>query len=207
MSRVAYGTVREKILDGIEYATKVYEGMTNGGRFEYAPEYLMTVDIANSIRGLEKWTLWTTPEWNVRKTLSEAKGMKQGSPERALRLNGRYDIVVWRKNHTPRFVVEVKHCVSGYSKLKDDVNRICTVFKNPKVTMQCGFIEFWSGSYKGREKDARIRLNRRIAKIFDLASAHANACGVKTPALISRQLCWNKDYASSAVLLQFNRAQ
>lgn len=204
MSKVSYKTVRGKILDGIQHSTRLYKSWSNDWPFYYAPEYLMTIEIARKIRGIRKWELWTTPEWSVRETLSEAKGMRQGRPESALRLQGRYDIVVWRANNTPRFVIEVKHRVVGFSQIKDDVSRICTAFKNPKLKMQCGFIVFWSEAYEGREGDARIMINKRVEKIFDQVSSDASE--VQTMAPITRQLSWKQDYASAAVLIQFNRA-
>ena len=211
MSRLSIDVVGGKIIDGIHQAANDYPVWSNGEDLLYAPEYMLSTSIARKIRGIKKHNLWVTLEHSIRDTIREARGMKQGRPSKRLQLGGRYDIVIWRKNNSPRCVIEVKHRVTGYNSLiKSDVERICTAMLNPSIKLQSGFLAFytasWGKHYKnGDTKPALNVLEERTATLFEEIKEDPVTNKLKV-SQISRGLSKEDDFASAAVVIRFDRA-
>lgn len=209
MPPVHKNKVREKILDGLVSASEKYSLWSNNDPFYFAPEYFLNIEIGRMIRGIKGHNPGITFERNILDTLKTAKGLRQGRPSEKLKVKGRYDIVVWRVDgEYPRFVVEVKRDVWGYSIIKNDILRVATAFENKKTKMQCGFVAFttfgFEKEYKnGKRKDAQTvieeRLNTIDKKIKDM--------GFKCERF-DKKLNYvdGGDGAGRAVVLEFERA-
>ena len=200
--------VETKILAAIKSAEKEYGDWSNGESLYYAPEYFITTSIARKIRGIRSHDLWVTMEHGIKDAVQQANALKPGRPSRKLQLSGRYDLVIWRKNNTPRFVVEVKHNVTGYNKaLQKDVSRICEAFSNPKNKMQCGMLAFytstWTRKYKTQsEALAEDILYERVEKIYDEIKNDGPSSGIKVS--MKQKLCYSDDKeASMGVVIRF----
>lgn len=131
-----------------------------------APEYLLTVKIAECIANLEK-TKFVTLEDNVDYVLGHANAKGSGRIHPDIRKDGRFDIVLWWAGGTPRAVIEVKNGVLIFKKIEDDVKRIKEVLKRkPKNSkFQFGVIAFYiSQQYK---KSAKEQLQKQINNIFE----------------------------------------
>ena len=172
MSRVSIDILVQKTLDGIRQAETDYHKWSNEKNLFDAPEYFITTWIARKIRGLRNYELWVTMEHGIKDTVQQANALRRGRPRARLQLNGRYDIVIWRKNNTPRCVVEVKHRVTGYTeKVQSDVSRICEALSKEKNKLQCGILAFytwtWTREYKSRSNIRAIHvLEERVTSIL-----------------------------------------
>ena len=211
MAKFPIDKVIQKVLDGIDQAEKDYVKWSNGLGLEYAPEYFITVWISRKIRGIQSHDLWITLENSIRNALEEAKGTKRGRPSSRLQLTGRYDIVVWRKNNTPRYVIEVKHRVTGYNQtLQSDVSRICEAFSNSKLKMQAGFLAFytygWAREYRdGTVKEAITIVEQRVDNIYNAIKDDSVTDRLKVSSY-EKILTNEQGFATLAVVIRFDRA-
>ncbi len=121
------------IRKGIESAFKEWMDMS-GEWLNSAPEYLVTVHIAQQLRkkfDANQRSIFLEP--SVSKTLEDAGGIQRGPNAKALRSTGRYDIVVGHKDMRPRAVIEVKSPLWNpmESTMKKDLARLCkTLLQN-----------------------------------------------------------------------------
>jgi len=169
------------------------EGLSN------APEYLLTVKIAEKIASIDK-PKFVTLEDNVQKTLKLANAKGQGNFSSDIRLNGRFDIVIWWAKGDPRAVIEVKHRVYTFADIEDDIKRICETLQRKKSTssIKCGLIAFYmSTNYKD---DAKNQLKKQIDNIF----THAKSTTERYKKLVinkttSINSCDDKDVYSAIV--------
>ena len=153
-------------LDALTPALNEYLKWTNGEWLWNAPEYLLTVKIAESIANLEK-TKFVTLEDNVDYVLGHANAKGSGKIHPDIRKDGRFDIVLWWAGGTPRAVIEVKNGVLIFKKIEDDVKRIKEVLKRKpeNLKFQFGVIAFYiSQQYK---KSAKEQLQKQINNIFE----------------------------------------
>lgn len=155
-------------LEAIVNAHDEYLIWTNGEWLWNAPEYFLTVKIAEKIANLEK-TKFVTMEDNVDYILDHAHAKGSGRMHSDIRSNGRFDIVLWWAGGKPRAVIEVKNRVNVFSKIADDIKRIKEVL-NRKVgasKIQFGLMAFYiSQQYKNSAKDM---LQKQINNIFEQA--------------------------------------
>ena len=133
--------IANKTLAGMSKAQKEYEDWTGGYWLWEAPEYMVTTYIARQISTNCDRTFYLTLGNNVRDGIKDAGG--KGRPRNALRFNGKFGILLWRANGTPRAIIEVKNQVTGFSKIKDDVSRISAALTNQN-TIRCGFIAYYT---------------------------------------------------------------
>jgi len=152
-------------LEAITNAHNEYLKWTNGEWLWNAPEYLLTVKIAESIANLEK-NKFVTLEDNVDYILGHANAKGRGRIHSDIRKSGRFDIVLWWAGGAPRAVIEVKNGVHIFKKIEDDVKRIQKVLKRKSENskFQFGIIAFYiSQQYK---KSAKEQLQKQIDNIF-----------------------------------------
>ena len=152
--------VANKTLAGISKAQKEYEDWTGGYWLWEAPEYMVTTYIARQISTISDKAFYLTLENNVRDGIRDAGGAS-GRPRKALRFNGKFDILLWWANGTPRAIIEVKNQVTGFSKIKDDVSRISAALKRQN-TIRCGFIAYYTSLADGEHKPAKNRVETRV---------------------------------------------
>lgn len=164
-------SLAEAILDGIEVAHERFAGFSGYGSLRLAPEYYLTSRIAESLYDADLG--YVTLEHHVREIMATGGGLKRGKPTRALRLDGRADIVLWNDDDTPRAIVEVKHPLYGYTvPAEKDVQRIKASLSSGKEgfhSLTDGVFAFWTGSDEPKQKDssAKERLERKTSEIKD----------------------------------------
>lgn len=155
--------VANKTLTGISKAQKEYEYWTGGYWLWEAPEYMVTTYIARQISTISDRTFYLTLENNVRDGIKDAGGGK-GRPRKDLRFNGKFDILLWWANGTPRAIIEVKNQVPGYSKIKYDASRISAALSQQN-TIRCGFIAYYTSLADSTGKLAKNRVDERVCKV------------------------------------------
>lgn len=173
------GDVVGRTIKGIQKAHRDYYELSGGNWLWQAPEYLSTTYIFREIARITNRPFFITLEKNVRETIEDAGGLKPGRPRKLLRLDGRYDIVLWWGNGTPRAVIEVKSQVSGFSGISDDVERLCATLNGGGNGIRCGLIAYHGSFERGDRKTARERLKDRLASIANGAKDIARNDGVK----------------------------
>ncbi len=176
-------SVRDAILKGIENAYSRYDQLA-GDSLEHAPEYYVTVQIAEALsRGARPCSV--TLESNVKRILGEAGAKKPGRYKDVARIRGRFDIVLWYGNTgQPRAVVEVKHplFVAVEGKINSDVERICWLLARSKEvggSLRIGYFAFFSFAKPPKQGDssARARIKRRLQTITSHCKSIANKYG------------------------------
>ena len=152
-------------LDGIDESMNLYQTWSDGEWLWNAPEYLITVKIAENISKLYG-TKYITLEDNVESILNLAKA--KGSTSDVSRKNGRFDIVVWGKKGRPRGIIEVKNNVFRAGKIQGDIERIKEVLKRKKSksTIEFGLIAFYTNrTYK--TKNAKQNVENKMNAILE----------------------------------------
>lgn len=154
-------------LDGIEAAFDEWMELS-GEWLQTAPEYLLTVKVAQKLREeipAAKRTLLMEP--HVGTTLAKAGGIQRGPNAEKLRSNGRFDIVLGHGDGRPRMLIELKNphwTPMGEVALKD-LHRICRALLQGKNKTQLygGVFAFYTSSGVPLKKDptARERLQRK----------------------------------------------
>ena len=160
----------EACLDGIEESSKLYREWSGDEWLWNAPEYLITVKIADQISTIEG-NKFITLEDNVDYILSEAKAKGRGRISEDIRANGRSDIVLWYANGFPRAIIEVKNSVYGIGKIEKDIVRIQDILnrKKNKSKIEFGIVTFYidRGYKKGKAKSKVIKKIESIYKDID----------------------------------------
>lgn len=171
----------QKTLAGISEAQKKYEYWTGGRWLWEAPEYMVTTYIAKHIADIEDKTFYLTLEHKVRDAIKAARNngkLPVGQPLKHLRLKGKFDVLVWWANDTPRAVIEVKKKVARFSDIEADVSRICAILNIPDTSFRCGFIAYYTSKYDkhGLAKDL---VNDRVKEVAKDVKLFANQNGMK----------------------------
>ena len=158
--------VIENTLKGIAKAQREYERSSGCWLWE-APEYFMTTCIAREISSHRQFGYSVTLENNVRAAIDDAGGMGRGRPRNDLRPDGKFDILLWWANDTPRTVIEVKKHIRQFRRIRSDVARICGVL-NQADTIRNGLVAYYS-SLAGEPRQLRRLMSDRLATIEDEA--------------------------------------
>lgn len=175
--------VRDAILKGIEKAYGRYDRIA-GDSLEHAPEYFVTVQIAEALsKGAQPCSV--TLESNVKRILGEAGAKKAGRHKSVARIRGRFDIVLWY-GHTdqPRAIVEVKHplSVAVEGRINSDVERICWLLAQSREvggSLRIGYFAFFSFARPPKQGDANAsaRIKRRLQTITSHCKSIAKKYG------------------------------
>ena len=196
--------VIKKTLSGIVKAQGDYEAWSGGSWLWEAPEYMLTMYIAKEL-GTMPGSKYLTLESNVRSTLEDAGGMGRGRTSKFARLDGKFDIVLWWKNCTPRTVIEVKNQI-GIHNIEKDIERISTILRK-KNTFRCGLIAFYTS--KGDERRGGEGAKETIEKQLDNIEQRASDTLKKEEFCLSRhdsEIIVDGDSAWIASVLQIQRA-
>ncbi len=161
-SAISIDSVVDSCIKGIEYSFKEYEKWSDGWWLWWAPEYLLTVNIAKQIWKIEG-PKYLTLEDNVKKTLQNGNARIKGKLTDHMRPNGRSDIVLWWANLTPRAFIEVKHRVGNFEKISADIDRIIGILKKDS-TIQFGISTFYM--YTSYKKDIEMNTADAIKNLY-----------------------------------------
>ncbi|MGO9007189.1 MAG: hypothetical protein ACLQIQ_18190 [Beijerinckiaceae bacterium] len=112
-------------LKGIVAAQNAYEAWS-GEWLWRAPEYLSTVYVA---REIGKLSAGITLENSARSAIKDAGAKGRGKLHSHIRDKGRFDLLLWWGNGTPRAPIEVKCQVLSIYKIRRDIKRIVAVLK------------------------------------------------------------------------------
>ena len=145
---VPIGDVIEKTLSGIAKAQKDYEDWSGGYWLWMAPEYMLTMYIAQAIRTIPG-SHFLTLEEGVKKSMEEAGGFGRGKLPKSVRPYGKSDITLWWGKGEPRAVIEVKKHVSTFKKIEADIERISAMLKNKDNSLQCGLVALYTSRQDG----------------------------------------------------------
>ena len=159
-------------LRGIARAHKDYEAWTGGDWLWRAPEYMATVYVAREICKTKDHGYYLTLEYSARQTVSDAGGIGKGRVSPESRLDGKFDIVLYWADGSPRIVIELKKQVSNFKQLEKDSYRICNALRNPSNKVRRGLIAFYTSWKDTRDADARDR----IAEILNRVQHDAEEC-------------------------------
>ena len=167
MRNSANVTIVNAILSGIADARHTYAAWTrNGGYFAWAPEYLLTVSVAQS---LWEWcapaAVW--PEFRLSDAVREAgRPSQQGSRADWAR---RADILMYRDSRQPHAIIEIKRNIDGWSKIAADVERLRTVLTAPHSSFQLGVVAFNCTQMERPESKGGTMLRHRLTRMAECA--------------------------------------
>lgn len=169
------------LVSGGEKAFKAFFSLSNGAWLDHAPEYFLTSHAAAAFHGSEKTSAWL--EASVSETRAEATAINRGRPHPEERRNGRYDIVLYWANGTPRAAVEVKSPLwsADVARLEPDFSRLCkTLAAASDSTFQfCAFLYYASVAEPERiHSNARQRMLKMLKRIDGHASEKAMEHGL-----------------------------
>ena len=168
----------ENTLNGIAKAQKDYERWSGGYWLHQAPEYLMTTYVAREIAMHKENPYYITLEHNTAEAVADAGGMRPGRPRNDLRPNGKFDILLWWGNETPRAIIEVKKHISQYRQINADVSRICTVLEQHN-TIRHGIMAYYTAHYgENSRRSLRNFLLERLNNIENGARDYAQGRGM-----------------------------
>ena len=167
--------VIQNTLKGIARAQREYERWSGCWLWE-APEYFMTTYIAREIASHRNFDYSVTLENSVKAAIDDAGGMGQGRPRNDLRPHGRFDILLWWANNTPRTVIEVKRHIRQFRPIQSDVARICSVL-NQADTIRNGLVAYYS-SLADEPSQLRSLMSIRLEEIEEEARNYVERRGM-----------------------------
>ena len=145
MSRaISRENIIEACLDGVEKSSDIYRKWSGGEWLWNAPEYLITIKIAEKIANIKGKKLITLED-NIDYILDVADAKGADSLSKDIRGDGRSDIIVWWADRTPRAIIEVKNSVYGLDKIVEDIRRVQSILNQKKKDsrMQFGIVTFY----------------------------------------------------------------
>lgn len=165
-------------LKGVVNAQKSYSSWS-GEWLWCAPEYFTTVFVARELGKLNA-PKYITLENKALSAIEDAGAKGQGKLHSAIRANGRFDILLWWSNGTPRAPIEIKCQVLKIAKLKADIERMSNVIRRKRADSTIGFgaIVFYSSCDDNSEFTAKERLAKclenllRDAKVISGENCH-----------------------------------
>ena len=199
---VSMDEIIDATLNGILEAQQLYADWSAGEWLWNAPEYFLTVKIAENIAKIEK-SKFITLEDKVANILTSANAKGRGKISERMRITGRFDIIIWWADRTPRAIVEVKNQVDTYNKIEQDIIRIIEIIKRKYVdsSLQFGAIAFYmSKTYS--KGNAVNKLQNQINNIFESAKKNALERGVKIEINQSSIMCNDNENAYCAVVFK-----
>lgn len=163
-------------LEGVIEAQSEYENWS-GEWLWMAPEYITTVFVAKKIAdtvGKQQVTL----EHSTRSAMSDAGAKGRGKLHGDIRENGRFDLLVWNKEHQPRVPIEIKIQVTNAKKILADIGRIeKTITRNQKCSsFEFGMVVYYISlrdDISGR-RSAEEKINDRLRTILKDVKKHVS---------------------------------
>lgn len=140
-------------LTGIENAQAKQIRMSGGYWLSWAPEYLITTEIAESIHGTPG-TKYVTLENHTRAALEDARALGKGRLHPDIRVDGRVDIVLRWANYSPRAIIEVKNRVHNIGHYESDIKRLKQILSRKRMdnSLQFAIFAFYT-EYQAQTND------------------------------------------------------
>ncbi len=149
-----------KTLDAIIHSHELYLEFSGNEWLWNAPEYLITVKIAEFLHSIEK-NKFITLEDSVDYILKEANAHSR----KKIR-HGRFDIVLWWAKGDPRAIIEVKNGVHQFRNIEEDIERVEKVLtrKEDDSSIKFGLIAFYVSKHYKNNTDEKI--NNLIENLY-----------------------------------------
>jgi hypothetical protein len=164
-STVTPERVGRALVRGIEKAQHDYEDWSTDWLWD-APEYLLTVYAARELAKIAD-SSFITLEHSAREAIHDAGARGRGKLKAAIRERGRFDILLWRPDGTPRAPVELKCQVTRYRQIEKDVSRVLAAIGRSRATSSIAFgaIAFSTAEVDGKDFTAAERVSRYVENI------------------------------------------
>lgn len=193
--QIAIPQIVDAAMKGIATAQKDFENWSHGWWLGHAPEYLSTVYVARELARQNIINL----EQNAKRALKDAGAIARGPMHNHIRASGRFDILLFWANETPRAPIEVKGWVKQYQTIAADMRRMEAVIHRAKnkSTFQFALMVFFTSVSSDRTFTAKEKLTKWISNI---ETAARNALPARTTIkLHSRRISVEGDSAWTAV--------
>ncbi|MFQ5628355.1 MAG: hypothetical protein ACE5I1_06315, partial [bacterium] len=156
----------EATLCGIELSQKKYENWSGGCWLWEAPEYLITINVAENIAKLSG-SKYLTLEHSAKYALEDAGAKTRGRLPHDIRELGRVDILLWWANETPRAIIEIKNQIYTTDQYSRDIKRIKEFLKRKQTSssIQFGLFAFYDSAYDGARKTAVEKIQDKIKTV------------------------------------------
>ena len=171
----------EAVIKGIEKAQKKYEKWSGGDWLWAASEYKITVHVAEALANIDG-AKFVTLEHSGLDAMEVAAAVVPGPKPKKARLRGRFDILFWWGDETPRAIVEIKNQPNGSEQCSKDFHRICEVLKMNKEesSLQFGLFGFYTSATSGDRKSAEEKIEDKFCSIKELAkTCTGSTCKIK----------------------------
>ena len=180
MSAVSITSIVKGALTGVVKAQKAYVDWSGGDWLWNAPEYFSTVFVAQEIAQLDG-AKYVTVEHGAKAAMKDAGAIGRGRLHHKIRAGGKFDILLWWADESPRTPIEVKCQVAGIEKIKADLQRIEKVIhKNKQVSsFQFGMVVFYTSCREGKGFTAKEILVKRLENINTGSKKAVPNCIVK----------------------------
>ncbi|NQT26037.1 hypothetical protein HQ585_11820 [candidate division KSB1 bacterium] len=164
--QISIDKIVDATLAGIKFSHKQYYKWSNGGWLWTAPEYLLTINIANKISEIEG-AKFITLENGARYAIEDAGALKRGRLPQDIRERGRVDILVWWGKDEPRAVIEVKNFIYDHQRYEKDIKRIKEFLKRKpdNSSLQFGLFAYCDSADTGKILSAEEKINNKRDKI------------------------------------------
>lgn len=165
-AQISIAKIARGAVNGIVRAQRAYENWSCGEWLWCAPEYFSTVFVAQEISKLDG-SKYVTMEHGAKAAIEDAGARGRGKLHHKIRGNGRFDILLWWANDTPRAPIEVKCQVARIEKIKSDLLRIGKVIHRSKQdsSFQFGMTIFYSSCKDSKGFSAKEILIKRLENI------------------------------------------
>lgn len=179
-AQVSIVAIARGAVNGIVKAQRAYEKWSGGEWLWLAPEYFSTVFVAQEISKLDG-SKYVTVEHGANAAIEDAGARGRGKLHHKIRANGRFDILLWWADETPRAPIEVKCQVTRIEKIKADLLRIEKVIHRNKQdsTFQFGMAVFYSSCKDAKGFTAKEILSKRLENINSGCKKLLPGCAVK----------------------------
>lgn len=200
---VSIPTVIDAALKGIARAQADYKNWSGGYWLWQAPEYFSGTYIAQAIAAAAGKTApwYLTMEHGARHAMAEAGAAGKGRLHSRIRAAGRFDLLLWWADDTPRAPIEVKCQVTDFKRIRADVERLDKVIhrKRPGTSFQFGMSVFYTSAKDRSGAAAKRKVAGRVAAIVRDAKAHVSEGTVVTHRMLPIKV--DEDSAWTAVAL------
>jgi|GEM_PF-1195895 len=158
------------VLAGIVEARHTYAAWTgNNGYFAWAPEYLITVSVAQAVWDwCAPLTVWPEFRLGDARRDSGAHAFGQAGPGH-LDGNRRADLLIYRTGSRPHAVVEIKRNVEGWGRIATDIERMRSLVTGCGSSFELGLVAFNCTHMAGTGERERSVLRDRLARMADYA--------------------------------------
>lgn len=167
MSRqISIEDIVEATLSGIKKSQEQYENWSGGSWLWEAPEYLITINVAKKMSELAG-SKYITLENNTKTAMSEAGALGKGRLPLDIRERGKFDILLWYANKTPRAVIEIKNFIYDINQYENDIKRIKELLKRKpeQSSLQFGLLAFCDSANNGSRKSAKEKITDKRKSI------------------------------------------